>query len=211
MDNQYRKATFAILLVIIGSYLLMRGTLPTVRHRNSPEERWKFMTDSVAVWDIGPLPLVLMDVEDTVNYQLNSTDYSNAQWSALAPGGGIIYLGPDRTPYLPSFFHQLRCLDILRSVYIAQEADMDKQDVREAAVARHCLNYLRQMLFCRSDLNLESVVSIEHGHHAVGRRRTQTCQDWRVVYEELERNQGHHLERSIRSWHLPQNNVTIKL
>ncbi|PBL00268.1 hypothetical protein ARMGADRAFT_1072639 [Armillaria gallica] len=163
---------------------------------SSPEERWKSVANSVAVWDIGPLPLVLMDVEDTINYQLNSTDYNNAQWSALAPGGGIVYLDPDHTPYLPSFFHQLRCLDTLRSAYISQEVGEGRQDVIEAAVARHCLNYLRQMLFCRSDLNLESVISVEHGHHAVGRRRTQTCQDWRVVYEELERNQGYQSGRS---------------
>ncbi|KAG7451995.1 uncharacterized protein BT62DRAFT_941019 [Guyanagaster necrorhizus] len=62
-----------------------------------------------------------MDVEDTVNCQLNSTDYNDAQWSALAPAGGIIYLDPDHTLYLPSSFHQLRCLDVLRSMYIAQE------------------------------------------------------------------------------------------
>ncbi|KAK0466161.1 uncharacterized protein EV420DRAFT_1636759 [Desarmillaria tabescens] len=196
MHNWDRQATLAILLTTVGLYPFVRDTITTARHGSSPERRWKFVAGSVAVWDIGPLPLVLMDVEDTVNYQLNSTDHNNAQWSALAPGEGIVYLDPDHTPYLPSFFHQLRCLDILRSAYTAQEVDMGKQDVREATVARHCLNYLRQVLFCRSDLNLESVVSIEHGHHAVGRRRTQTCQDWRVVYKELERNQGHDLARS---------------
>ncbi|KAK0233924.1 hypothetical protein IW262DRAFT_122348 [Armillaria fumosa] len=193
MHNQYRKSTFTILLaLVVGFYLWMSGSTMTTRPGSSPAERWKLIADSVAAWDIGPLPLVLMDVEDTINYQLNSTDYNNAQWSSLAPGGGIVYLDPDHTSYLPSFFHQLRCLDTLRLVYISQEVGEGKQDIIETAIARHCLNYLRQMLLCRSDLNLESVISVEHGHRAVGRRRTQTCQDWRVVYEELERNQGYY-------------------
>ncbi|KAK0500809.1 hypothetical protein EDD18DRAFT_1280052 [Armillaria luteobubalina] len=168
----------------------------TIWPGTSPPERWKLVADSVAAWDIGPLPLVLMDVEDTINYQLDSTAYNDAQWPTLAPGGGIVYLDPNYTPYLPSFFHQFRCLDTLRLAYISQEMGESKQGVTEAAIARHCLNYLRQMLLCRSDLNLESVISVEHGHHAVGRRRTQTCQDWRVVYEELDRNQGYHSGRS---------------
>ncbi|KAK0209090.1 hypothetical protein DFS33DRAFT_1307596 [Desarmillaria ectypa] len=187
MRGQY-KALIAIIPASVCGYLLMRGAFATSQQPDISADTWKVLTGSVAVWDIGPLPSVIMDLENTVNYQLNSTAYNNAQWSALAPGGGIVYLGPNRTPYLPSFFHQLRCLDIIRLFYVAQEQDVDNQDAKEAAAARHCLNYLRQMLFCRSDLNLESVISGDLDHHAVAGRRTQTCRDWRAVYEALEKN-----------------------
>ncbi|KAK0466168.1 uncharacterized protein EV420DRAFT_1474954 [Desarmillaria tabescens] len=188
MRSQY-KALIAIIPASICAYLLMGGAFATSQKPDLSADSWKVLTDSVAVWDIGPLPSVIMDLENTINYQLNSTAYNNAQWSALAPGGGIVYLGPNHTPYLPSFFHQLRCLDIIRLFYVAQEQGVDNQDAKEAAAARHCLNYLRQMLFCRSDLNLESVISGDPEHHAVAGRRTQTCRDWRVVYEALEKNQ----------------------
>ncbi|KAG7452003.1 uncharacterized protein BT62DRAFT_275440 [Guyanagaster necrorhizus] len=189
MRGQY-KALIAILPASICGYLLMRSAFVTSQKPDLSADSWKVLTDAVAVWDIGPLPSVTMDLENTVNYQLNSTTYNNAQWSALAPGGGIVHLGPNHTPYLPSFFHQLRCLDIIRLFYAAQEQDMINKDAKEAAAATHCLNYLRQMLFCRSDLNLESVISGDPDHHAVASRRTQTCRDWRVVYEALGRNQA---------------------
>lgn len=188
MRGQY-KVLIAILPASICGYLLLRGAFLTSQKPDLSADSWKVLADTVAVWDIGPLPSVTMDLENTVNYQLNSTAYDNAQWSALAPGGGMVYLGPNHVPYLPSFFHQLRCLDIIRLFYVAQEQNMD-QGVEEVAAARHCLNYLRQMLFCRADLNLESVISGDPNHHAVAGRRTQTCRDWRVVYEALEKNQA---------------------
>ncbi|KAF5348665.1 hypothetical protein D9758_006800 [Tetrapyrgos nigripes] len=172
---------------------------------------WKMLSEGVAVWDIGQLPTVIMDLENTVNYQVNSTPSTNAQWAALYPHEGIVRLGSDSKPFLPSMFHQLRCLDIIRLAYVAQEENLTFHDesaswkardehyhdhsdapdvpgVVEDPLARHCLNYLREMLLCRSDLNLESVQAMGPGDpniHAVSFRRAQTCQDWTVVYDKL--------------------------
>lgn len=131
----------------------------------------------IAAWDINLHNRVSMSLEDTVNYQLRSTE-ADAQWAALTPHEGVVHIGSERRPFMPSVFHQLHCLNIIRLAYVNNtggELDL---------VGRHCLNYLRQMLLCRTDLNLEPVVD-PGTLHMVRYRREQTCRDWRVVYHEL--------------------------
>ncbi|THV05116.1 hypothetical protein K435DRAFT_137359 [Dendrothele bispora CBS 962.96] len=212
--SNYTRQNLAVvgiltLSIFTSLYAIIRVSPPKPAART---DSWKILPNGVAVWDIGPLPAVTMDVQNTVNYQLNATPSTNAQWTALYPHGGVVHLGPDAKPFLPSVFHQLRCLDIIRLAYAAQEENVvvyhegvsknrrdghgyhsgaeqsDFTGVVEDARARHCLNYLRQMLLCRSDLNLESVQAMGPGDpniHAVSPRRTQTCQDWTVVYDKL--------------------------
>lgn len=133
------------------------------------------------VWDIGPRSKVFMHVEQSVRYPLNGSE-GDSQWSALVPGDGIVHVGPDRTPFMPSLFHQLRCLDIIRRAYIGSgEEDL-------TAVSRHCLNYLRQMVLCRGDLRLEPVVD-PFSKHAVQPWGKHTCDDWTAVYSAYEKNE----------------------
>ncbi|KAJ7780144.1 hypothetical protein DFH07DRAFT_765445 [Mycena maculata] len=134
------------------------------------------------VWDLGPLDLVRMAMEDTANYQLASPD-AGAQWASMIPkNGGIVHVGPDRQPYMLSVFHQLKCLDIMRRMY-AEDHGGALDDV-----GRHCLNYLRQTLLCRSDLRLETVQDPD-GAHAVDMYGDLTCSDWRQVYARVEENE----------------------
>jgi len=75
------------------------------------------------------------------------------EWKAIIPGGdGIIYLGAHHQPYGISMFHQLRCLDIVRDEVVRDRSDGD--NISE--LGRHCLNYIRQMVMCRGDLEFES-------------------------------------------------------
>ncbi|KAJ6489254.1 hypothetical protein C8R47DRAFT_1015062 [Mycena vitilis] len=123
-----------------------------------------------------------MAMEDTVNYQLNGTT-ADTQWESMMPKGrGIVYVGPDREAYMLSMFHQLECLNFLRRMYV--------EDHRGAldAIGRHCLNYLRQTVLCRSDLQLEPVVDPD-GAHAVDMYGDRTCFDWRQVYSQVEQSE----------------------
>ncbi|KAJ7485123.1 hypothetical protein B0H11DRAFT_1722399 [Mycena galericulata] len=123
-----------------------------------------------------------MAVEDTQNYQLTGAD-AGPQWASMIPkNGGIVHVGPDRQPYMLSIFHQLKCLDILRRMY-AEEHGGGLDDV-----GRHCLNYLRQTVLCRSDLRLESVQASD-GLHVVDMWGDLTCTDWRQVYARVEENE----------------------
>lgn len=89
---------------------------------------------------------VLMAFEDSVHYQINTED-GRAEWASLIPGNGLVYLGEQPGhPFSISMFHQLRCLNIIREDIVGAG--------RNAALSRHCLNYLRQMIMCRSDAQL---------------------------------------------------------
>jgi hypothetical protein len=129
-----------------------------------------------------------MDFQNSINYQLNGSA-SDTQWEALIPeGGGHVFLGEEKKPYMLSMFHQLRCLDIVRRSYMAGYVG-NMSEVKEKQV-RHCMNYLRQMVLCRGDRRLERVVD-PYGKHAVQVRDPQTCKDWRVVYDRIRRENTH--------------------
>lgn len=137
--------------------------------------------DVSPVWDIGSLGEVAMHFEASVHYQLNTTD-ADTEWKALVPpNGGLVFAGSDTDgqTYMLSMFHQLHCLDVLRQKYANREcAD---------GLTAHCLNYLRQTIYCRRDLVLEPVIDVE-GPHAVQPWKTIQCQDWRQVYGAQEMN-----------------------
>jgi hypothetical protein len=130
---------------------------------------------------------VYLNVENSVHYQLNSST-ADAEWDAMIPpNGGIVHVGPDGQPFMPSIFHQLRCLNIIRKTYIAEETA--SEDFK--SLSRHCMNYLRQMIMCRANLRLEPVVD-PFGAHAVNPWGKLTCKDWRKAYSAHEENQKFH-------------------
>ena len=137
-------------------------------------------TDFPRTWDIGLLPPILMNIEPTKHYQLSGYN-ADAEWAALAPNNGILYLGSHRQPFSISLFHQLRCLDTIRR----DVAEVLPQE--ESYLSRHCLNYMRQMVLCRTDLAVDPVMGREHEPEV--RAETNQCVDWRRLYQKLEDNQ----------------------
>jgi hypothetical protein len=128
---------------------------------------------------------VYLNVENSVHYQLNSST-TDAQWAAMMPpNGGVVHVGPDRQPFMPSIFHQLRCLNIIRKTYIAEETSTASGELK--SLSRHCMNYLRQTIMCRANLRLEPVVDPSSAH-AVDPWGKLTCKDWRKAYSAHEKN-----------------------
>lgn len=124
-----------------------------------------------------------MNFENSVHYQLN-TSTAAFEWAALVPSnGGIVHVGPERQPFLPSIFHQLRCLDIIRKAYVKDS----RGEGELGRLSHHCLNYLRQMIMCQSNLRLEPVVD-PNGVHAVQPWGELSCRDWRSVYNAVAEN-----------------------
>ena len=142
-------------------------------------------TDYPRTWDIGFLPPIRMNIEPTKHYQLSGYN-ADAEWAALAPNNGILYLGPHRQPFSISLFHQLRCLDIIRR----DVAETLPQE--ESRLSRHCLNYMRQMVLCSTDLAVDPVMGREL--EAEVRAETNQCVDWRHVYQTLEENQREYIK-----------------
>lgn len=132
------------------------------------------------------LPLdASLTIEDTVHYALNES----ADWASLFPqgSGGFVRLGPRHRLFGVSMFHQLHCLDKMRRA-VVQEPPSEW----ERWHTQHCLNYVRQMLLCASNLRLEPVeVVFEHGRErmkADGLGLEHRCRDWSTLRREVEKN-----------------------
>ncbi|KLO17141.1 hypothetical protein SCHPADRAFT_868643 [Schizopora paradoxa] len=128
---------------------------------------------------LGPVALT---VEDSVNFQLD-TSQGAAQWRAIIPsGGGYVTLGPEQRRFRLSMFHALDCLNTVRENVLYRKTH---RDIPASSEAQFCLSYIRQMIQCRADTQLESVRS-EYGGKSVQPFYTHNnCRDWSIVYNEL--------------------------
>lgn len=144
------------------------------------------------IWAIGPLETVHMSYETSRHYSIDS-HVGEAEWNATLPtGGAIVYLGPHREPFTISMFHQLRCLNIVRTAILDTRSERPRHRTRHVqGHVNHCMNYLRQMVLCRMDTTLESVRATL-GRGITVWDMTHTCKDWTAVYEAAERNHRDH-------------------
>ncbi|ESK90419.1 hypothetical protein Moror_13667 [Moniliophthora roreri MCA 2997] len=148
-------------------------------------------TDRACVWPVLTDGLVRMSVEDSVHYQLNDTPETELEWSSLFPGDGLIYLGENGRVFSVSMFHQLRCLDILRTGVVKVYQANDTKVQIQMDLTNHCLNYLRQVTLCDIDIHFDPLVGDESGT-SLQSRRYHICRDWSAAYRELERNHKVH-------------------
>ncbi|TFK23513.1 hypothetical protein FA15DRAFT_670435 [Coprinopsis marcescibilis] len=137
-------------------------------------------------WDLPPLQRAQITMENSVHFAYNTT-LGEKEWEAALPsGGGMLHFGENmEEPYTISMFHQIRCLNVIRKGLIKFEdgGRMQKPD----ALVHHCMNYLRQMVLCRSDLQLEHARHLARGI-VVSDITHSTCKDWTAVYEAAEEN-----------------------
>jgi len=140
------------------------------------------------VWDIGPLGSILVPFEDSSHYQAKGPS-ADAEWSALVPDDGLLYLGHDSQPYTMSMFHQLQCLDIIRkSILNTVGGDAAVGISSKDGLVNHCINYMRQMALCRADDALEDGVAEPIPNVFVN--RMYTCRDWRKAYDAFDSNRN---------------------
>ena len=123
-----------------------------------------------------------MNIEATKHYQLSSYN-ADAEWAwaTLAPNNGSVYLRPQHRSFNNSLFHLLRCLGVIRRSII------EALPQEESKLSRHCLNYMRQMVLCRTDLAVDPVLGRKLA--AEVRAKASQCVDWRRLYQQLEDNQ----------------------
>ncbi|EJD41392.1 hypothetical protein AURDEDRAFT_115488 [Auricularia subglabra TFB-10046 SS5] len=122
--------------------------------------------------------------ENTVHYPLTSGD----DWERLSPRGGLVFLGPEKRPFMLGHFHQMQCLDTIRQVLAHSSTNSSTAGDWKT---RHCMNYLRQMVMCRANTRLERSTGLYGAVHNVISEQDHVCLDWRVVYDAVREN--HHL------------------
>ncbi|KZV89602.1 hypothetical protein EXIGLDRAFT_140466 [Exidia glandulosa HHB12029] len=159
--------------LVVLAFSTVRSTSGSRAPSTSTEPRY---------FDIGgPMKQVLLGMENTVHYQIDSPE-ADAEWELLAPQRGIVHV--DGQPYLLGVFHQMRCLDVVRrSIRDAHRTPSTPVNVSTpaGAQARHCLQYLRQMILCRANSRLEVAVGI-YEEHNVHFDVDYVCKDWSAVY-----------------------------
>lgn len=138
--------------------------------------------DYPRVWDIALGDPVVMPFEPSRHYSLDTYD-GFADWEAMVPEGGLIYLGKKRRPFSISMFHQLRCLGVVRNSIMNHSISGIERPPYQ--LLHHCANYLRQMVLCRADITLEQTFSAP-----TKIKNAQICNNWERVYEEQRLNHG---------------------
>ncbi|KAK0460191.1 uncharacterized protein EV420DRAFT_255213 [Desarmillaria tabescens] len=124
---------------------------------------------------------VYVYVGNSEHYALD-TEPGISEWDRLLPpGGGMVHLGPNQRPFSISIFHQLRCLNIIRGGLT------DSQKTADPKLLQHCMNYLRQMVLCRADSQLQSVRR-STGGHVTSWSQPRVCRNWKMVYDATEAN-----------------------
>ena len=146
-----------------------------------------------------PLTRVPMVLENTTHYPIDGPTAA-AQWeSVYPPGFGFVRLGEPRRILCVSMFHQLHCVEKFRLA-------LHNPDDPIATIPhlQHCMNYIRQMVLCASDLTLEPVDMPAEGKERVGDWEMDgeasgagvehLCWDWSLIYETLGQNWANWLE-----------------
>jgi len=188
--NLTSRSCFSTVPLLIFLITLKLVTAPLARYMITPEPKsYSFLGgDYPQKWTVDQRKPVLMALHDSVRYHPNTNDGA-AEWAALVPGHGLIYLGEHRRPFSIAMFHQLRCLDIMRSELVRlHQPNRTIDSDSETALLDHCTNYIRQMLLCDSDIHLQTFT----GTAANTDPNLNRCNDWGAVYEEVQKNQLRH-------------------
>ena len=83
-------------------------------------------------------------------------------------------------------FHQMHCLQRIRNAIVHGDPGYH---------TRHCLNLLRQVILCASDITLDPINIGTDGTDRVG--VVHVCRDWEKVYDLVEKNQ---LRYNMTAW-----------
>ncbi|KAF9060271.1 hypothetical protein BDP27DRAFT_1494225 [Rhodocollybia butyracea] len=130
------------------------------------------------------VPPVALTFENSAQFSLTGFE-SWAEWRAMdafPKGNGFVRLGSKGRAFGISMFHQMHCLQILRSSILLNDVSEHTQ---------HCLNFLRQAVLCASDttldpLNIEANGTLR-GTDGIG--QTHICRNWETVYDFVHQNQ----------------------
>jgi len=125
----------------------------------------------------------LLQVEDSVHFAVNNRE-SEREWLAIEMSGkGPVRFDEEKHVVLPSFFHQIHCLQTFRD-------ELANRSSQNLAHLQHCANYLRQSALCRTDLTLEPGDFAQRDFEFDRKGAVHLCRDWSRVYNEAENNWG---------------------
>ncbi|PWY80817.1 hypothetical protein BO94DRAFT_470824 [Aspergillus sclerotioniger CBS 115572] len=140
-----------------------------------------------------PIPSIAREFVPWSNFSNEppqSGDIPEPIWDSLIPNGLGYFQDASLTnkPSIPTVFHQLHCLYILRRAYYARsdENDLEGFDFgkNRSIHVPHCFDYLRQGITCSADTTVEPAVDEENGFLGSGFPRQ--CVDFEALKEYVE-------------------------
>ncbi|ETW74628.1 hypothetical protein HETIRDRAFT_144814 [Heterobasidion irregulare TC 32-1] len=124
---------------------------------------------------LGPVRTVNMAFHDDPEHFPLSGVQAWAEWNAIRPpAGGYVFIGQAHLPWSVSMWHQLHCLNHVRSIIAVGDDGSEHTE--------HCFHYIRQHILCAADTTLEPREE-EAGSKGVipGEGVAHTCRDWTQV------------------------------
>ncbi|KAI0907490.1 hypothetical protein F4823DRAFT_553520 [Ustulina deusta] len=116
-------------------------------------------------------------------------DKSEPIWDALIPNGLGYFRDHNLAPKIsiPTVFHQLHCLYVLRRAYYSHSAQLQGFDFGKNRTihAAHCFDYLEQSITCAADSTVEPGEDDPNGFLGSGFSRQ--CRDFEAVKEYVEK------------------------
>ncbi|KAJ8131459.1 hypothetical protein O1611_g2171 [Lasiodiplodia mahajangana] len=122
------------------------------------------------------------EVDTVFRYQqkftLRPDNETDALWDSIFPRGRGFIKHPEISPdvHCLAVYHQLHCLEIIRSGYWSAMDGAEPSHHAEPSHLRHCFDYLRQSVMCSADTNLEPVIEGRGGVNGFGSDRK--CRDF---------------------------------
>jgi len=152
------------------------SSFPMAHHVD--EKKYSFIHDDFPNTPIFETENVVMNVEDSMHYQMHGAE-AIQEWDALEVVGlGSVTLGTNyRTFYLP-MFHQSHCL---RTFLKALDNGESNYQGSQAHI-NHCFNYFRQWTMCNADLTLEPGDFMARNFTRERKGMAHVCRAWDRVY-----------------------------
>ncbi|KAI0258514.1 hypothetical protein BC834DRAFT_911153 [Gloeopeniophorella convolvens] len=138
-------------------------------------------------YPMDPLGPASMTLQETVHFSLNANDtIAVNEWDTtrLHPkGNGFAWFGPEKRIMIPTFLHQLHCLNVISVAFTIPD-----HPFAAPRHLQHCFNYLRQMLLCGALDMLEAGDFMAKNYDTDRIGQTLVCEDWERLYEVIDGN-----------------------
>ncbi|TFK51056.1 hypothetical protein OE88DRAFT_208120 [Heliocybe sulcata] len=170
---------------------------PVHRLKRTDMTKYSFEGEDVPLTLALDLPLVAMEVQESVHYSITNPETADEWLYNSPPGTGGFRFGERHRGFFSTFFHQLHCYRILRNDFVS--------GVQNRIHTQHCFNFLRLSILCQADLTLERGDFATRDFEADRVSEVHVCQDWEKLYDAV----GH----DWLSWlhYAKANNITVPL
>ncbi|KAJ3552795.1 hypothetical protein NM688_g3968 [Phlebia brevispora] len=142
-------------------------------------------------WSLPPSDPVAMSLHEPARFSLASDNTTgDLEWMTVLnyTREGRVQFGEQQRAFMPAYFHQFHCLRSLQRsiVFPGDRGDVNLLKAPDEHV-HHCLNYLRQLFICVAADSLEKGDFTQHDLDEGTVGDDLVCQDWEVLFGEMER------------------------